>query len=64
MMRPLARSRRDNSHLKKNQPPPPRHQSSADEGGTEAGAIPANVSLSDLAKLTAGLANELDAVNQ
>jgi len=32
--------------------------------GTPAGAIPANVSESDLAMVTAGLANDVEAVNQ
>src|SRR5258707_10268455 len=33
-------------------------------GKTSAGRIPANVSLSDLAIVTAGFANDVDAVNQ
>ena len=32
--------------------------------GAEAGAMPAKVSLSDLAMVTAGLANDVEAVNQ
>ena len=32
--------------------------------GTSAGRIPANVSDNDLAMVTAGLANDVDAVNQ
>ena len=32
--------------------------------GASAGRIPANVSLADRARVTAGLANEVEAVNQ
>ena len=52
------------SHSKTRIPENPPHNCAATNGGTSAGRMPANVSLNERAIVTAGFANDVDAVNQ